>query len=517
MGCDQRLSCWRVGSVECVFAELVAAAEAGRGAGAVAALARLENAAYAHRLAACYRLLLTYTAGMDSAQRDDWVADNWSAVCAEIAAAQSFSLGMASAQLATAKTLHEWFPRIAEVAGQGWVSRRMVEVLVNRTRLMMSEQGRAKVDAEIAARIRGWSDWSLQRLQTEIDYWVDRYEPFALRRTQSKSRGRHVEVTIAPDGSGVAYIEAQVLATDGDALDQRLDALAATVCEHDPRTLDQRRADAVGVLAAGGDRLGCLCDREDCDAAHRSASAVIVHVIAREEALSDDTPVQLDGATRQPEASDSPDSPAMTDPGLLLGHGILPASVVAAKIAPTARLRYIRHPGESPPESRYRPSETLAWFVRARDLTCRFPGCGVPAHACDLDHAVPWPLGPTQASNLRCLCRHHHLVKTFWGWRDRQHPDGRIEWLSPTGQTYTTDAGAALLFPRLCRPTAPVDPAIVRRAETLSPEQKARRLAMPRRKLTRQQAGQKDIDTERRANAAVNAARIAKRNQPPPF
>ncbi|WP_061512209.1 HNH endonuclease signature motif containing protein [Mycolicibacterium phlei] len=500
-----------------MFAELVAAAEAGRGAGAVAALARLENAAYAHRLAACYRLLLTYTAGMDSAQRDDWVADNWSAVCAEIAAAQFISLGMASAQLATAKTLHEWFPRIAEVAGQGWISRRMVEVLVNRTRLMMSAQGRAKVDAEIAARIRGWSDWSLQRLQTEIDYWVDRYEPFALRRTQSKSRGRHVEVTIAPDGSGVAYIEAQVLATDGDALDQRLDALAATVCEHDPRTLDQRRADAVGVIAAGGDRLGCLCDREDCDAAHRSASAVIVHVIAREEALSDDTSVQLDGATRQPEASDSPDSPAMTDPGLLLGHGILPASVVAAKIAPTARLRYIRHPGESPPESRYRPSEALAWFVRARDLTCRFPGCGVPAHACDLDHAVPWPLGPTQASNLRCLCRHHHLVKTFWGWRDRQHPDGRIEWLSPTGQHYTTDAGAALLFPQLCRPTAPVDPQILRRAETLSPEQKARGLAMPRRKLTRQAARHKDIDTERRANAAVNAARIAKRNQPPPF
>ncbi|KXW62517.1 hypothetical protein MPHL43070_06080 [Mycolicibacterium phlei DSM 43070] len=108
-------------------------------------------------------------------------------------------------------------------------------------------------------------------------------------------------------------------------------------------------------------------------------------------------------------------------------------------------------------------------------------------------------------------------MKTFWGWRDRQHPDGRIEWLSPTGQHYTTDAGAALLFPQLCRPTAPVDPQILRRAETLSPEQKARGLAMPRRKLTRQAARHKDIDTERRANAAVNAARITKRNQPPPF
>ncbi|MGV0853944.1 DUF222 domain-containing protein, partial [Mycolicibacterium phlei] len=79
-------------------------------------------------------------------------------------------------------TLHEWFPAVAAVAGEGWISRRMVELLVNRTRLMMSVEGRAKVDAEIAARIRGWTGWSVQRLQTEIDYWVDRYEPFALRR-----------------------------------------------------------------------------------------------------------------------------------------------------------------------------------------------------------------------------------------------------------------------------------------------------------------------------------------------
>ncbi|MGV0853925.1 HNH endonuclease signature motif containing protein, partial [Mycolicibacterium phlei] len=131
---------------------------------------------------------------------------------------------------------------------------------------------------------------------------------------------------------------------------------------------------------------------------------VVVHVIAREESLSDDTVVALDGATRQPAASDSP---ANTDPGLLLGHGILPAPVLAVKIATTADRQYIRHPGDDPPEPRYRPSDKLAWFVRARDLTCRFPGCSVPAHACDLDHAVPWPLGPTQASNLRCLCRHH--------------------------------------------------------------------------------------------------------------
>jgi len=39
---------------------------------------------------------------------------------------------------------------------------------------------------------------------------------------------------------------------------------------------------------------------------------------------------------------------------------------------------------------------------------------------------VPYPLGPTHPSNLKCLCRKHHLVKTFWGWRDQQLPDGTV-------------------------------------------------------------------------------------------
>jgi hypothetical protein len=41
-------------------------------------------------------------------------------------------------------------------------------------------------------------------------------------------------------------IAGYVHATDAAVLDQRLDALAATVCDNDPRTKDQRRADATG-------------------------------------------------------------------------------------------------------------------------------------------------------------------------------------------------------------------------------------------------------------------------------
>ena len=48
-----------------------------------------------------------------------------------------------------------------------------------------------------------------------------------------------------------------------------VDRLGATVCEGDPRTLAQRRADALGALAAGAERLCCRCGPSDCPAGGR--------------------------------------------------------------------------------------------------------------------------------------------------------------------------------------------------------------------------------------------------------
>src|SRR5262249_16683960 len=136
--------------------------------------------------------------------------------------------------------------------------------------------------------------------------------------------------------------------------------------------------------------------------------------------------------------------PARTNPGLVMGGGILPAPVLAAKVAATATIRPLIHPGAAPPEPRYMPSAALADFVRCRDLPCRFPGCDEPAYRCDLDHTIAYPVGPTCASNLGCLCRKHHLLKTFWGWLNRQSPDGTMIWTAPGGQTYTTHPGSRL-------------------------------------------------------------------------
>ena len=61
--------------------------------------------------------------------------------------------------------------------------------------------------------------------------------------------------------------------------------------------------------------------------------------------------------------------------------------------------------------------------MRARDLTCRWPGCDHPATDCDLDHTIPYAQGgKTHAANLKCYCRLHHLLKTFWGWTEQQLP-----------------------------------------------------------------------------------------------
>ena len=179
-----------------------------------------------------------------------------------------------------------------------------------------------------------------------------------------------------------------------------------------------------------------------------------------------------------------------------------------------ARLREVRHPGDNTPaEPRYTPTRTTGEFVRCRDLTCRFPGCDKPAQFCDLDHTVPYPVGPTHPSNLKCLCRFHHLLKTFWsgvrGWRDRQLPDGTIIWTSPTGHTYTTYPGSLHLFPKLCEPTATLwtgDPPAIEPTGD-------RGAMMPKRRHTRAHNTAKAIAAERRLNDDY----VAERNKPPPF
>ncbi|KMO66800.1 hypothetical protein MCHUDSM44219_05735 [Mycolicibacterium chubuense] len=206
-------------------------------------------------------------------------------------------------------------------------------------------------------------------------------------------------------------------------------------------------------------------------------------------------------AKPQPDSQPAPQpAPARRTAALIPGfrNAILPAPLLAELIAHGATVRFLTDPAALGATDGYRPCAALERFVRARDLTCRFPGCDRPAVFADIDHTQPYPYGATHASNTKCYCRQHHLVKTFWeGWTDTQAADGTVRVTTPTGHTYTTKPFSTLLFPSWNTTTGPPPPA----SGTTPPRHPGRTSMMPTRRRTRTQNRAAYITRERELNA----------------
>ncbi|HEY1842401.1 MAG TPA: HNH endonuclease signature motif containing protein [Mycobacterium sp.] len=439
---------------------------------------RSEAQAAARRLVAVGELFVVRL--RDSGEQADWPMDTWEAVAAQAAAALQCSISMASSYLRYAMALRDRLPEVGKMFQAGDIDYRAFQTIVFRTDLITDADALARVDALLAVRLSRYPSLTRGRLAAEVDRVVARVDRDAVRRAKEVIRDRFLDVDIAE--TGIAFVTGTVLATAGRALDRRLDELAGTVCDADPRTREQRRADALSALTGGADRLVCGCGSADCDAATRAGKSNVVIYVVAEQASADGS-----GET----------------PGAVLGvEGLIPADMVA-ELAKTAKLQPLIPPVDAP-EPRSVPSTALADFVRCRDLTCRAPGCDRPAVDCDLNHTVAYHNGgKTHASNLKALCRKHHLLKTFGGWRDKQLPDGTVIWLLPDGHTYVTTPGSALLFPSLCVPTGdlPVpeaDPSIEYCGD--------RTAMMPRRRRTRAQVRAHRIAAERRQNHIARTA-----------
>jgi hypothetical protein len=393
--------------------------------GAIGDSARAENIACARRLAAIAELYeRRHIPVEDGKGRELWRIDPWEAVAAEVAAAQGITAAAAGAQLHNAICLHARLPKVAALFATGAISYRTVRMIVARTFLALEPEVLAAIDAELAETLTTWGALSFAKTEQAIDALVERHDPAARRRTETAIRSRHVDIS---HSGGIASIAGDLYSTDATLLDRRLTALAHTVCGHDPRTIDQRRADALGALAAGHTTLACACGMADCPAETPSGTSVVVHVVAEAAALDAAETADLNGErpgdggpeiVRDPErlaelireaSTPRPGTARATtpSPAVVLGGPITPVAALADLAARgTVELRPLIHPGQSPPEPRYRPSPALADFVRCRDLTCRFPNCDRPADVCDIDHTVPYDAGgPTDASNLKCLCR----------------------------------------------------------------------------------------------------------------
>lgn len=405
--------------------------------------------------------------------------DTWDAVAAQVAAALNCSTGMGSSYLRYAVALRDRLPQVGKLFQAGDIDYRAFQTIVFRTDLITDAEVMARVDTVLAVRLSRYASLSRGRLAAEVDRVVATVDRDAVRRAKEAIRDRFVDVVA--DETGIAFVTGTVLAAAGRALDLRLDELAKTVCDADPRSREQRRADALGALTAGADRLVCGCGSTACDAAARAnKSNVVIHVVAEQ--------ASVDGSGETP--------------GVVLGaEGLITAEMVA-ELAKNAQLQPLSPPADVP-EPRYIPSAKLADFVRSRDVTCRAPGCDHPAFDCDLDHTISYHDGGwTHASNLKALCRKHHLLKTFGGWRDKQLPDGTVIWVLPDGHTYVTMPGSALLFPNLCVPTGDVPAAQPSKVGHCS----NRESKMPTRTRTRRQSRAHRVDAERRLNHRLRVA-----------
>jgi hypothetical protein len=112
------------------------------------------------------------------------------------------------------------------------------------------------------------------------------------------------------------------------------------------------------------------------------------------------------------------------------------------------------------------------------------------------------------------------LLKTFWGWRDKQLADGTVIWTLPSGQVYVTSPGSAILFPSLTVPTGDLPEAPPK------PDIRCgdRTAMMPIRRRTRNQERSQRITAERNQNRNDRLSRQrafgytrASSDEPPPF
>ena len=188
-------------------------------------------------------------------------------------------------------------PQVGAALLAGDISYAMFQTIVYRTTLITDTDAKAAVDAELALKVRRWPSLTSGRLAGYVDTVVERADRDAVRRRREAHANR--EFSIWDGGQGLTEVFGRLPTSDALVVDARLEALAASVCDEDPRTRNQSRADAMGALAAGADRLDCQCRKSHCAAATTPVPRpVVMHVIAGQASVqgAGSTPGVLVGA-----------------------------------------------------------------------------------------------------------------------------------------------------------------------------------------------------------------------------
>ncbi|HEY9311576.1 MAG TPA: HNH endonuclease signature motif containing protein, partial [Williamsia sp.] len=187
-------------------------------------------------------------------------------------------------------------------------------------------------------------------------------------------------------------------------------------------------------------------------------------------------PERTEPAQAEPERAElEQEGPAQVDPGpepeaKPRGKGTVymraPENPPIGEFADTATTTDAPFPEVVPlpatqPGDQYRPSVILDSYIRIRDCYCMWPGCEKKAwgadldHTCEYNHEDPAAGGRTHSSEMKTLCRFHHLVKTYSDWLDDQYTEPRtgrtrLVFTTPEGKSYDGPAWTGDdLFPTL--------------------------------------------------------------------
>jgi hypothetical protein len=226
----------------------------------------------------------------------------------------------------------------------------------------------------------------------------------AAQRAKARKEDRYAALIPDEDDMVKAYV--YLCADKALAIKNRIDKLAVlSKVPGDQRTADQRRADVVCDLLLGG---------TSNVQAHLYVTAPITMLLGLDD-----------------------------QPGELAGYGPITAGLTREIAGDATWYRLLTDPQSGAlldfGTTTYRPPAALRRFVKARDKTCRTPGCMQPAHRCDLDHTIAYPDGPTAHGNCGLECRRHHRMKQHPDWNLTQPTPGTFVLTTPTGRNYTRE------------------------------------------------------------------------------
>ncbi|WP_197517564.1 HNH endonuclease signature motif containing protein [Microbacterium karelineae] len=382
------------------------------------------------------------------------------AMAAEIAAATRVHPATANAMMGDAETLTEGFPAALEALREGRISKRHADVIVDAGRSLDDDDRSLFDDAAVelaATRTPG----DLGRLAKVA---ADRLAQTSLRERHRAARaGRRVVMTEREDGMSELWaflptLEARAIrdrltqmgraltadrrrarrsqnpdgASEGVPTDRAsegavADRATAGVAATDERTLDQLRADLLTDLLLTSAPTG-----------HRLHTAGTTETLASIRATVQVTiPATM--------ILDPDEGTSWIDEGALCSPD--GARQRAGSATGWDRLFVESDTGEILSTDHYRPTASQRRRLIGRDVTCRFPGCTVPARKADLDHTFDFARGgPTAVGNLSALCESHHMMKHHSGWRVEQVAGGVLEWTSPTGRVHRDEPPSRVFF-----------------------------------------------------------------------